>query len=123
MLLPGLDKARVTRAIAAVCVMVALAGAFAAGATANEIKGAHGRAGLTCTNCHGDDATPSRPAMSVCLGCHVSYDAIAAKTAHLEPNPHKSHQGELRCTYCHSAHDTPKLYCNECHDFKHLNLK
>ena len=58
-----------------------------------------------------------------CLQCHQSYDALAEKTKNLEPNPHKSHLGELRCTYCHSIHDTPKIHCNECHDFKHLQAK
>jgi fumarate reductase flavoprotein subunit len=111
------------RAFIVAFVTVVLAAGFAVSGAAQEIKGAHGRVGLTCANCHGDEATPGRPAMSVCLGCHVSYEAIAAKTEHLQPNPHKSHQGELRCTYCHSGHDTPKLYCNECHDFKHLNVK
>jgi fumarate reductase flavoprotein subunit len=123
MLLPWFDEADVTRALAAVCVVVTLGLCFVGGTAAQEVKGAHGRIGLTCANCHGDEATPSRPAMSACLGCHVSYDALAAKTARLQPNPHKSHLGELRCTYCHSGHGTPKLYCNECHDFKHVTVK
>ena len=89
---------------------------------ANEIKGAHAKMGLACAACHGEEATPRRPAMSVCLGCHVGYDALAAKTARLQPNPHKSHLGDLRCTYCHSSHGASKIYCNECHDFKHLKL-
>jgi hypothetical protein len=116
-------KVGAVRALVAACLMVMLGLGCVVSTAAQEIKGAHGRIGLTCTNCHGDEATPSRPAMTVCLGCHASYEAIAAKTAHLSPNPHKSHQGELRCTYCHSGHGTPKLYCNECHDFKHLTVK
>ena len=32
-----------------------------------------------------------------------SYEQLAKKTANLDPNPHKSHLGNVRCTECHSG--------------------
>ncbi len=78
---------------------------------------------LKCADCHGEDNPSGKPAMKACLECHGSYDEIAAKTEHFEQNPHKSHLGNLRCSYCHSSHGNSKLYCNECHDFKEFKMR
>lgn len=53
-----------------------------------------------------------------CLGCHGSYEALAKKTANLEPNPHMSHLGAVNCQDCHKADKAePELMCNSCHNF------
>ena len=54
-----------------------------------------------------------------CLKCHGSYDALAQKTASLEPNPHKSHMGAVNCEECHRADAArPAMMCNQCHKFE-----
>lgn len=53
---------------------------------------------------------------SMCLQCHISYDNVAAKTADLDKNPHKSHLGELPCSTCHVSHGEQIDYCAQCHD-------
>ncbi|WP_288594900.1 cytochrome c3 family protein [uncultured Sutterella sp.] len=56
-----------------------------------------------------------------CLKCHVSYKALAKKTADLEPNPHFSHMGEVNCVECHKPDadaKKPEAMCNDCHKFK-----
>ncbi len=54
-----------------------------------------------------------------CLKCHGSYEALAAKTEGLAPNPHKSHMGPVNCEECHSAAASkPTLMCNSCHKFE-----
>lgn len=53
-----------------------------------------------------------------CLGCHGSYEALAKKTAKLEPNPHRSHLGAVNCQDCHKGDRAePQLMCNDCHNF------
>ena len=54
-----------------------------------------------------------------CLKCHVSYDALAEKTAAAKPNPHKSHMGAVNCEECHVAQSAqPQMMCNQCHRFE-----
>ena len=52
-----------------------------------------------------------------CLVCHQSYEALAERTKALNPNPHKTHLGNVRCTDCHAGHQQGKLMCNDCHKF------
>jgi cytochrome c nitrite reductase small subunit len=53
-----------------------------------------------------------------CLDCHESYQAVAAKTANLTPNPHENpHDPNLDCTACHKMHTQSEVYCSMCHSF------
>jgi hypothetical protein len=88
-----------------------------------EIKDTHVKMGLSCTVCHGDKSPQQRPEKEACLTCHKSYGEVAAKTKGLEPNPHESHQGEVTCSDCHSAHGTSRLMCNDCHKFTNFKMK
>lgn len=56
-----------------------------------------------------------------CLGCHGSYEALAEKTATLEPNPHRNHMGHVQCESCHAMESEPRLMCNDCHSFPALD--
>ena len=88
----------------------------AAGAT--EFKQRHEALGVACAACHGADLNFSTiPPMAQCLTCHGSYEAVAALTASVIPNPHHSHMGEVTCTDCHSEHQESRLSCNQCHVF------
>jgi fumarate reductase flavoprotein subunit len=81
---------------------------------------AHLAAGLRCAACH-SESPPARPvAMATCLRCHGgSYDRLAAATASAQPNPHRSHQGEVPCEACHRIHAASQNYCARCHaDFR-----
>ncbi|MGN1209377.1 MAG: cytochrome c3 family protein [Duodenibacillus sp.] len=54
-----------------------------------------------------------------CMKCHGTYDALAKKTAKLEPNPHFNHMGQVNCEDCHKANKAkPELMCDSCHQFK-----
>jgi fumarate reductase flavoprotein subunit len=81
------------------------------------INGKHGAIGLSCASCHGTDAPTTRAPATVCGQCHGGYDKLAQATASANPNPHQSHQGEVRCTLCHKVHQPSVLFCNECHQF------
>ena len=70
-----------------------------------------------CEMCHGKLLPRSRPTKEQCLECHGSYQELGMITEKEESlNPHQSHIGEVRCTYCHHAHKESKDYCNRCHD-------
>lgn len=74
----------------------------------------HQQRSIPCVQCHGV-ASPSTPAKSkACMKCHT-YEAVAEKSKHLNPNPHDSHAGQLRCTLCHKEHAQSVVYCKECH--------
>ncbi len=77
----------------------------------------HIAAGLDCAACHVDAPPPQVPAMTVCTGCHGSYQDIAAKSASDEPNPHASHLGDIPCASCHHVHKASETYCDQCHSF------
>ena len=81
------------------------------------LRGKHAELQLACSMCHGNDVPTKRAPASACMTCHGEYAAVAALTAEVTPNPHDSHQGELRCTLCHKSHEPSILYCNECHSF------
>ena len=52
-----------------------------------------------------------------CLRCHEhgSSEEVIEMTADLDPNPHKSHIGDLECGLCHNVHRESEDYCAECH--------
>ena len=79
----------------------------------------HAKLGLKCEQCHSvQTPTPeSKVRNQSCLACHQSYDALAQKTEKLDPNPHKTHLGNVRCSDCHSGHAQARLMCNDCHKF------
>ncbi len=60
---------------------------------------------------------PDNATTKDCLVCHQSYQAVAQKTAKMNPNPHSNHRGEQNCTNCHSVKGKPHLECNDCHTF------
>lgn len=77
----------------------------------------HAAFGLGCATCHRDAPPPAAPPMTACLGCHGSYQEIAAKTAAQQPNPHASHLGEIPCSACHHVHKASESFCDQCHAF------
>ena len=79
---------------------------------------------VTCDKCHGSQPPQAGAKVKVeqCLTCHQSYDTVAERTAKIEPNPHKNHLGNVRCSDCHSGHAQPKNMCNDCHKFN-FNVK
>lgn len=90
-----------------------------AGAAEQPLANRHMAHGVDCVSCHGTK-TPQPGAVvdnKNCLTCHQSYEALAKRTEKLEPNPHFSHLGNVRCSDCHSGHQQPKLLCNDCHKF------
>jgi hypothetical protein len=76
----------------------------------------HKAAGLECNGCH-VEAPSKAPDMKVCLKCHGPYDALAAKTEKVNPNPHASHLGEEDCDSCHHGHKASVDRCGRCHAF------
>lgn len=82
----------------------------------------HANYGAQCASCHAAKApvAGARVKNESCLACHGSYEKLAEKTKKAEPNPHRTHLGNVRCSDCHSGHSTPRLICNDCHKF---NLK
>ena len=106
------------RLFAAMVVILTLAWGIAAAQQTNTISGKHLEQDLSCADCHNTDTPEKRPPVSSCYGCHGEYPDVAELTADMEMNPHNSHQGEIRCTLCHTSHKPPVLYCNECHSYE-----
>lgn len=84
----------------------------------------HMKAGISCSGCHDEELPQEMSSVknSKCESCHGSINEIADKTVPpaKEQNPHRSHQGELNCSKCHSGHGQAKSYCLECHsNFQH----
>lgn len=79
----------------------------------------HAGYGAACQSCHKDAAPKAgaKVANEACFVCHQNYDALAKRTAKLDPNPHYTHLGNVRCSDCHSGHASSKLMCNDCHNF------
>ena len=102
-----------------------------------EITGtpAHKEAGIGCVACHGADTPERRAPVSACKGCHgnsdgtykgkLDKDGKPVKQRYLDGNTalifnfHDSHDGDLRCTVCHTVHAKPSQpeHCNACHKF------
>ncbi len=84
--------------------------------TSRFLDSTHSRQGVECTACHTGGSMQQAPAKEVCLGCHGgSYMALADKTSKLTTNPHRSHIGQIPCTYCHNVHAPFDYYCTHCH--------
>jgi hypothetical protein len=85
--------------------------------TSKFLDAKHAAKGVQCVACHGTMPPKGAPEMSVCLGCHGgSYTALGDLTVKVNPNPHRSHNGELACTKCHHGHAPFEYYCGTCHD-------
>lgn len=99
-------------------VLSMLMAGFAVSADAPCLADRHVAKGVKCAACH---APATGQAVKVnkekCLVCHQSYEALAQKTAKMEPNPHFNHLGAVKCTDCHAGHTQAKLMCNDCHKF------
>ena len=91
-------------------------------AETKTVTGKHAEAKVTCAACHGSDAPTKRAPASACISCHGDNASVAKRTKNVTPNPHDSHQGDLRCTLCHKTHEPSVVYCDECHSFK-FNIK
>jgi hypothetical protein len=88
---------------------------FKSWATSKFMGHGHARKKISCNLCH-ETFFPQRWApQEQCLKCHESYQHVSELTRKLDPNPHTSHLGEIRCTLCHKAHEKSALYCNQCH--------
>jgi fumarate reductase flavoprotein subunit len=90
---------------------------FRSWAHSGHLDHKHAGNGATCRSCHETYFPDSRASMDQCLLCHVSYEHVAELTREVEPNPHRSHYEDLRCTLCHKAHQPSELYCDTCHEF------
>ncbi len=77
----------------------------------------HKEAGLSCSDCHGDNKKSAGVEMDQCLSCHDSYDSLkeSPRTKHLEPNPHDGHFIDLDCNNCHHGHKEMENFCHQCH--------
>jgi hypothetical protein len=75
----------------------------------------HRNLGMDCSGCHKENPSKQKVPMAVCLGCHGDYQKSAAKTEHLNPNPHDSHLGEIDCEKCHHSHKASENACVACH--------
>lgn len=61
----------------------------------------HTTRGVKCAACH-ESTEPTAPSKGEkCVTCHSNYVKEKPKD---EPNPHKSHVGELSCGKCHKEH-------------------
>lgn len=76
----------------------------------------HKAANVSCASCHGTGALSPSVAMATCLNCHGTYSQLADRTR-MEPNPHRSHMGEVACSSCHNVHKVSVSFCDQCHSF------
>ncbi|PIW59483.1 cytochrome c3 family protein [Shewanella sp. CG12_big_fil_rev_8_21_14_0_65_47_15] len=63
----------------------------------------------SCISCH--STVPSEKTVDVTFH-HEFYQGVKVSI-----NPHYAHIGKIRCVLCHSGHEEPNLYCNNCHEF------
>ena len=73
---------------------------------------------VTCAACHGSSYPEEKASIENCEECHGGYDVQSELTSDVQPNPHDSHLGEIRCTACHKSHQESSLVCNQCHEFE-----
>lgn len=96
----------------------ALLAAFTFNAQAEvTLKGSHQKMNIPCDTCHGPERPRQIPEEEACMQCHISRDAVKAKTAHLNPNPHYGHDESISCNDCHKQHEPSVLVCDQCHKF------
>lgn len=113
------------------CLLLLCSTAFATDIVATK---KHVAADVNCADCHGTDKPTQMPPTEACLDCHKSGNGgyyygrkVDAKGDGIrkaynesgrvrEMAVHDSHQGQVRCTVCHTVHkEPPKMHCNNCH--------
>lgn len=98
---------------------VGAAWAFTCQAADMTLAERHTQNGIRCEACHKVKMPQTGAVVNneACFACHGSYEKLAQRTAKLNPNPHKTHLLNVRCSDCHSGHQASKLMCNDCHRF------
>ncbi len=105
-------------------ILTAAFSTFSTLASAQDLASFHNNMG-GCQACHGTNAvTPNTvPDDEIalnknCMACHGDFKKLADKSKHFDPhNSHLSDRSAINCTACHTAHNKPKLVCNDCHTF------
>lgn len=100
--------------------------AFSAGHKSAFLAGDHLKRGLNCVSCHQDGKVSDSESEinAKCVACHGPLSSLAQKTnKEGQPNPHKSHLGNIQCTACHAGHEPSVAYCTNCHDFPGMKMK
>lgn len=110
----------VLKRIFCACALVAAMGTLAAVSQETEVFTAdkHKEMGLECSTCHGEEAPTATVPGTVCLPCHESLEAVAARTKDFTVNPHENHitlSQDLECTQCHNGHKATEPMCLNCH--------
>ena len=77
----------------------------------------HKEMGIQCESCHKENPPQNEVPRAVCQGCHGDYKTLAEKTQKVDPNPHRSHEGNLDCSVCHRCHKPSEDHCGSCHNF------
>lgn len=92
---------------------------YSQGDKASFLAGAHNQKGISCQMCHTTDkVTDSETEINKqCVMCHEPNALVKKTEKPHQPNPHKSHLGDVQCTACHSGHTPSVAYCTNCHDF------
>lgn len=77
----------------------------------------HKDLGIQCDGCHKESPPQNKVPTAVCQGCHGDYKTLAERTQKVDPNPHKSHEGDLECEMCHHSHKPSEDRCGSCHNY------
>jgi hypothetical protein len=95
---------------------------FPALSETGKVNAIHQENDIACIDCHGTATPEKRAATRFCIECHSevpgSVKEYLDRGNQLSVNVHDSHDGQLRCTLCHSIHKESELYCNSCHVFE-----
>lgn len=105
-------------------ILTAVFSTFSTLASAQDLASFHNNMG-GCQACHGTNAVMPNtvPDDEIalnknCMACHGDFKKLADKSKHFDPhNSHLSDRSAINCTACHTAHNKPKLVCNDCHTF------
>ena len=77
----------------------------------------HKEMGIQCDGCHKESQPQNNVPRAVCQGCHGDYKMLGERTEKVDPNPHRSHEGNLDCSVCHHSHKPSEDHCDRCHNF------
>ena len=83
---------------------------YSQGDKASFLAGAHNQKGISCQMCHTTDKVSDSETEinKQCVMCHEPNALVKKTEKPHQPNPHKSHLGDVQCTACHSGH-TPSV--------------
>ena len=92
---------------------------YSQGDKASFLAGAHNQKGISCQMCHTTDKVSDSETEinKQCVMCHEPNALVKKTEKPHQPNPHKSHLGDVQCTACQSGHTPSVAYCTNCHDF------